>query len=287
MACTPEYFAHLHRTSRWRRNPAMKMQGKTAVVTGASGGIGRSIVEQLSQKGAMLILVGRDETKLNKLVNDLGGDPHVGIVADLGTSDGRGRLRDYCETAVPDGIDLLINGAGVSDFGLFEEQSQSAVEHLISVNLISPMLVCQDLLPSLQHKGLSQIVNIGSTFGAIGYPGFSSYCASKFGIRGFTESLRRELAGSGIQVSYVAPRATQTALNSKAIVAMNKELGTAMDQPSAVANEVMRVISKRAALDCYLGWPEKLFVRINALLPALVDSSLRKQLPTIRRFAKH
>ena len=136
------------------------------------------------------------------------------------------------------------------------------------------------------HEG-AQIINVGSTFGSIGYPGFSAYCASKFGLRGFTESLRRELADSGLQVSYIAPRATETDLNSDNIVAMNDALGTAMDEPSLVADEVMQIISTPVASDKYLGWPEKLFVRINALLPALVDSSLRKQLPIIRRFAKH
>ncbi len=196
-------------------------------------------------------------------------------------------MSGHCESLAPEGIGLLVNCAGVNDFGLFEEQSQDAIEDTIRINLISPMLICQDLLPLLHRHGKAQIVNIGSTFGSIGYPGFSAYCASKFGLRGFTESLRRELADTGVQVSYIAPRATQTDLNSDKIVAMNNELGTAMDKPSVVADEVMGVIDRRSPLDKYMGWPEKLFVKINALLPALVDSSLRKQLPVIRRFARH
>jgi short-subunit dehydrogenase len=143
------------------------------------------------------------------------------------------------------------------------------------------------LLPLLKQQDDSQIVNIGSTFGSIGYPGFGAYCASKFGLRGFTESLRRELSGSGMQVSYIAPRATDTDLNSDNLVAMNDALGTAMDKPSLVANEVMQIINTPSGADKFLGWPEKLFVRINALLPSIVDSSLRKQLPIIRRYAKH
>jgi hypothetical protein len=90
-----------------------------------------------------------------------------------------------------------------------------------------------------------------------------------------------------MQISYIAPRATNTDLNSDKLVAMNDALGTAMDDPALVADEVLQIIDTPSGSDKYLGWPEKLFVRINALLPAVVDSSLRKQLPIIRRFAKH
>jgi short-subunit dehydrogenase len=265
----------------------MDIRDQNVILTGASGGIGRAIAEKLGAEGARLILVARNEPKLKQLLDDLGSNDHVAVVADLGEKTGRSRLLEYCKTIGPDGISLLINNAGVSDFGLFEEQSQAAIMNLININLVSPMLICQDLLPLLRQQDGAQIVNIGSTFGSIGYPGFGAYCASKFGLRGFTESLRRELADTGIQVSYIAPRATETDLNSDNIIAMNDALGTAMDKPSLVADEVMQIISTSQGADKYLGWPEKLFVRINALLPALVDSSLRKQLPTIRSFAKH
>jgi short-subunit dehydrogenase len=265
----------------------MNIKDKVVVLTGASGGIGRAIAMELNAKGAQLILVGRNEKKLTKLIADFGNDAHVAVVADIASDIGRAHLRDFCESLEPNGISLLINCAGVNELGLFEEQSQAAITDTININLISPMLICQDLLPMLRLRDGAQIINIGSTFGSIGYPGFGAYCASKFGLRGFTESLRRELSDSGIHVSYIAPRATQTDLNSDRIVAMNNELGTAMDKPSVVATQVMQVIDGRSPLDRYMGWPEKIFVKVNALLPALVDSSLRKQLPIIRRFAKH
>lgn len=265
----------------------MNIDDVTVVLTGASGGIGRAIAKRLDAAGARLILVGRHEEKLRELKVGLDNDLHVAVVADIGTDAGRLQLRQYCETLGSAGIGLLVNCAGVNDFGLFEEQSQAAIADTIRINLVSPMLICQDILPMLRLRDEAQIINIGSTFGSIGYPGFGAYCASKFGLRGFTESLRRELADTGVQVSYIAPRATLTNLNSDKLVAMNNELGTAMDKPSVVADEVMNVISDRRPLDKYMGWPEKFFVKVNALLPALVDSSLRKQLPIIRRFAKH
>jgi short-subunit dehydrogenase len=265
----------------------MNIENLTVVLTGASGGIGRAIAAKLDSAGARLILVSRSEEKLSRLMAELVNDAHRLVVADIGADEGRVHLRQYCESLGTNGVNLLVNCAGVIDFGLFEEQSQTSITDTISINLISPMLICQDLLPLLRQRDEAQIINIGSTFGSIGYPGYGAYCASKFGLRGFTESLRRELADSGIQVSYIAPRATQTDLNSDRVVEMNNALGTAMDKPSVVADQVMRIISNRTTLDRYMGWPEKLFIKINALLPAIVDSSLRKQLPIIRRFARH
>jgi len=262
----------------------MIIKDKTAVVTGASGGIGRAITEKLVAAGARLVLVARDRRRLERLLDDLGGHPHVMLAVDLSSDGGRKNLKDFCQNHE---ISLLINATGVNEFGLFEQQSQATIADLININLLSPILVCQDLLPRLQQQSEARIINIGSTFGSIGYPGFSTYCASKFGLRGFTESLRRELADSHTQVSYIAPRATHTALNSETIVALNTALGTMMDDPLLVADEVMRVLRKKATSDKYIGWPEKLFVRINALLPRLVDTSLRKQLSIIRRFAKN
>ena len=264
----------------------MNVRGKNIVLTGASGGIGRAIAKKIARQDARLILVARNEERLLGLLDELDGDGHMAVPADLSDEGGRRRVRAACENAGKNGVSLLINSAGVSEFGLFEELSQTAIKNLIDINLLSPILLCQELLPVLQQQQEAHIVNIGSTFGSIGYPGFGAYCASKFGLRGFTEALRRELADTGTRVSYVAPRATHTDLNSDAVVAMNDALGTDMDDPSLVADEVMRIISDRAISDKYIGWPEKLFVRLNALLPGIVDNTLRKRLPLIRRFAK-
>lgn len=262
------------------------MRGKRVVLTGATGGIGRAIAKRLGEEGANLILVARDEQRLTNLVAELGNDKNLAVAADLTNDDARRRVADVCRNIGDPGISLLINAVGINEFGLFEKQQAESVRNVLEVNLLSPILLTQELLPLLQQQAKGRIINIGSTFGSIGYPGFGSYCASKFGLRGFTEALRRELADSNIRVSYVAPRATRTDLNSDNIVAMNDELGTAMDDPDEVAQEVMQVIRGPANSDRYIGWPEKFFVRLNALFPQIVDSSLRKQLPTIRRFAK-
>jgi short-subunit dehydrogenase len=259
----------------------MDIRRKTVVLTGATGGIGRAIAERLNAEGARLVLVARNLQRLTEFVDTLVADGHRVVPADIGDDSGRRRVVEACRDAE---VSLLINAAGVGDFGLFEDQTADSIRRLVGVNLLGPMLLTLDLLPLLEKRE-SCIINIGSTFGSIGYPGFSSYCASKFGLRGFTEALRRELGDGGTRVAYLAPRATRTELNTASVVAMNDALGTAMDEPSLVAGEVLGLIRRAAGADRYIGWPEKLFVRINALFPKLVDSSLRKQLPIIRRFA--
>jgi short-subunit dehydrogenase len=264
----------------------MDIRDKNVVLTGATGGIGRAIAVKLSEQGARLILVARNMERLTALVNELGGNRHTSVSADLGSDDGRRSVVEACREIGGDGISLLINAAGTNEFALFEQQTAAAIKGLLDTNLLSPILLSLEFLPLLQRQQQSRIINIGSTFGSIGYPGFSAYCASKFGLRGFTEALRRELADSPTRISYIAPRATRTDSNSDTVVAMNDELGTVMDDPSLVADEVMQVIRGPANTDKYIGWPEKLFVLVNALFPGIVDNSLRKQLPIIRRFAK-
>ncbi len=265
----------------------MELSNKTAVLTGATGGIGRAIARELDAAGARLVLVGRDREKLATLRDGLVGSGHACLAADLTSEEGRNRLRQYVGRETTGDISLLVNCLGINELRLFAEQSQASIANQIGTNLLCPMLVCHDLLPMLQRQPEALIVNVGSTFGSIGYPGYSSYCASKFGLRGFTEALRRELADTSVRVSYVAPRATRTSLNSASVNAMNEALGTSTDEPAAVAAAIVKMIRGSHRANRFIGWPEKLFVRINAILPGIVDGALRKQLPLIRRFAQN
>jgi short-subunit dehydrogenase len=265
----------------------MKIQNKTIVLTGATGGIGRAVARTLDRMEARLVLAGRTKGKLDALLAELEGQYHATVIADLSTTGGRRDLRRrVAGNADAEGPAVLVNCFGVNALQLFDEQSAADIEQQVITNLLSPMLVCHDLLPAMKRQPEALILNVGSTFGSIGYPGFSSYCASKFGLRGFTEALRRELADTSVRVSYVAPRATRTDLNSPAVNAMNDALGTRTDDPEAVAAAIVEMIRGSHRANRFLGWPEKLFVRVNALLPRIVDGALRKQLPLIRRFAQ-
>lgn len=262
----------------------MELTNKTILLSGASGGIGAAIARTFSEKGSRLLLVGRDENRLLALKQSLSGDQnkHQMILADITTVNGRQQVLDVCRQ---EGVDLLINAAGILDFQMLENQNPDRVEQTIATNLLAPMLLCQALIGELQQRNEAAIINIGSIFGSIGHPGFATYCASKSGLKGFTEALRRELADSEIKVFYLAPRATETALNSEAVTALNQALGNKVDPPQYVADELIKLLSN-GRQQAFMGWPEKLFVTINAIFPGIVHSALVKKLPIVKRFAR-
>lgn len=263
----------------------MKISGSTILITGASGGIGGAIARQLSERGASLVLVNRDGEKLEALAAQLRatGAKVTPLVGDLAQPGEPARLvRDALEQA--GAIDILINCAGVQNFGFFAAESAADTATLFNVNTIAPIAMVNAVLPHMLERGKGQLVNLGSIFGSIGFPCFASYSASKFALRGFSEALRRELAGSGVGVTYVAPRFTKTAFNRSAVTRMADALKMNQDEPESVATSVIATI-ERDGQECYLGWPEKLFVRINSILPRLVDPSLIKQVDLMRSFA--
>ena len=264
----------------------MKAAEMRALITGASGGIGCALARELHGRGASVLLVGRNAQALERAAQALGGrSARVDwCAADLATVAGRARVVEAASLWGGSGINVLVNNAGCGDFGMLDEVDDAAIERMFAINAIAPMQLTRALLPTLRSQPASAILNIGSVFGSLGYPGFTAYSATKFALRGFTEALRREMADSKIGVHYFAPRATKTGMNSAAVDRMNAELKVAMDPPAQVAAAACAMLEAGKA-SAVLGWPEKLFVRINALLPGAVDGSLRKQLPVIRRHA--
>lgn len=260
----------------------MQLSDCRAVVTGASGGIGQALVQTLCSSGAHLLLVGRNSEGLEKLASNYPGKVRV-VLADITERQGREAVLAAARSF--GGVNALINAAGLNSFSMLEQHDEDAIAALINLNVTATLQLTHRLLPLLMQQSRGLVVNIGSTFGSIGYPGFAAYCASKFALRGFSEALRRELADTQVKVLYIAPRATRTSMNAENVVAMNDELKVTMDEPLAVAAQVMQAIRAERE-ELYLGWPEKLFVKLNSLLPGLVDQSLRKQLPVIQRFAK-
>ena len=261
----------------------MELNGKTILLTGATGGIGCAVAHALAAEGASLRLVGRNTVSLNQLEGQLPGNHQI-IVADIGTIQGRHDILSRCVDG--GGIDLLINLAGTTTFQCFEHQSEESIEQILSTNLTAPMLLTKQLIPLLNNTPESAVVNIGSTYGSIGHPGYVAYCASKSGLKGFTEALRRELSDTAIQIFYLAPRATETSLNSPAANALNRALGNRVDPPEQVADTLVKLLKSNRHCQ-FMGWPEKLFVKINALLPRLVDRALVKKMPLIKKILKN
>jgi short-subunit dehydrogenase len=256
-----------------------------ALVTGGGGGIGTAIAEALLGRGASVLLVDRDPAALEAAARRFtAAGMRLGTFAgDLTRPEDRARLVEQA-TAWHGGINTLVNNAGVNHFAMFQDQDPAQIELALAINVHAPLHLCHALLPHLAHQPFAHIVNMGSVFGSIGYPAYAVYSATKFALRGFTEALRRELAGSRVHVHYLAPRATRTRINAAAVEKMNAELGVAMDDPAVVGTALCRMIEKDTPF-AVVGWPEKLFARVNAVLPGLVDGALKKQLPIIRRHA--
>jgi short-subunit dehydrogenase len=260
----------------------MKLRDARILLTGAAGGIGSAAARCLAQAGAKLLLTDLKPEPLVRLAAELApGAVLATVAADVAGEAGRAAL---AAVAREQHVNVLINAAGVNPFGMFAEQTCDEIGKAFAINAVAPLLLCRALLPVLLEQRSAHIVNVGSTFGSIGFPGFAAYSASKFAVRGFSEALRRELADTHVQVHYVAPRATRTALATDRVRAMNAELRVGMDSPEAVAAAIVRVLTDECR-ELLLGLPERWSAKLNALFPALVDASLRRQLPIVRRHA--
>lgn len=253
----------------------MKLHGARVLLTGASRGIGRELALRLAGRGARLVLVGRDPAAVAGVCNDvfaLGGRADS-IAFDLAAATGHAQVVERARVVLG-GIDLLVNNAGVSSFEALERQSAETIARIAATNLVAPMLLARAALPHLAAG--ARIVNVGSMFGSIGFPHCAAYSATKFGLRGFSEALRREVAARGIGVTYVAPRAARTEANSAALYRFAARTGMAMDSPADVAEGIIDAI-ERGQAERFFGGPEPFFARLNALLPRLVDRALGKQ----------
>ncbi|MBI3438482.1 MAG: SDR family NAD(P)-dependent oxidoreductase [Proteobacteria bacterium] len=243
------------------RRRHVRLRNERVLMTGGAGGIGSLIAESLIKGGANLTVIDRAAA--------LPYDARL-IRGDLSTLEG---LETVAATTAAEPWDILINLAGVQHFGPFGAQSGDALVTTYMVNLIAPARLVQAVLPCMRERRHGRIVNIGSIFGSINFAHFVSYSSSKSGLHALSQGLRRELAGSGVRVIYVAPRAVNTPLNSPLVREFAKQTKMTMDEPKRVARRIVKAIV-RCEREAYLGFPESLFVRVNALAPSLVDGAL-------------
>jgi len=260
----------------------MRVDEKRIILTGAAGGMGKILARLLVERQASCALVDADADALNTLCRDLSGT--IAVPADLSTAK---QCSEAAQQAIDGlgGVDILINLAGLMSFCTYEHEDVDRLECLIRVNLVAPMALSRAVLPEMLAQGTGQIVNIGSMFGSIGFAYFSAYSASKFGLRGFSQALRRELSDTGVSVTYVSPRAVKTPINTSAIMKMNAATHTTMDDPAVIAAKILRA-TEAGRKEAYLGFPESLFARLNGLWPALIDGAIRKQNRVARPFAE-
>ncbi|EMR05402.1 putative oxidoreductase [Bhargavaea cecembensis DSE10] len=174
------------------------MSESVVVITGAGSGLGASLARKYSDAGSHVCLLGRTRSKLERTAGEL-KNSHTIYEVDVSSKEDVDRVfRDISETHGP--VDLLINNAGIGVFDLAENLDESAVHQMIDINLKGTIFCSQAVLPQMKKRDRGMIANIVSTAGLDGKATESVYSASKFGVRGFTESLQLELAESRVRI---------------------------------------------------------------------------------------
>ncbi|GBH29924.1 MAG: 3-oxoacyl-[acyl-carrier-protein] reductase [Sphingobium sp.] len=187
------------------------LTGMTALVTGASGGIGSSIAKALAAQGATLALSGSNEDKLKAFAAELGGD-HKTIVCNLSDPASVDALVPQAVEALGGKIDILVNNAGVTRDNLILRMKDEEWSSVIAINLEAAFRLCRAAAKPMMKARFGRIISITSVVGVTGNPGQSNYCASKAGIIGMSKSLGQELASRGITVNCVAPGFIRSAM---------------------------------------------------------------------------
>ncbi len=187
------------------------IQAARVIITGASSGIGRALSVELATRGAYLTLVARREFKLHALADEIrssGGRAAV-VAGDITLDEVRRKAMSCC-VAEFGGLDLLINNAGRGATGRFENALPDRSRQIMELNYFAAIEMIRLALPALKIARRPMIVNVASILGQRGIPWHSEYCASKFALRGFSESLRSEVARLGIDVLTVSPGTTES-----------------------------------------------------------------------------
>ena len=185
----------------------MALQGKTALITGGTSGIGRAVAERLASDGAEVVITGRDETRGRDVVDAIesaGGKARF-VAADLASFEDLTRLaRDAAD------VDVLVNNAGVSPGGPTDRTSEEAFDLTFDVNVKAPFFLTAAIAPRMAAKGGGSIINISTMAATIGMNGLAAYGASKAAVESLTKSWTAEYAAQGVRINTVAPGPTRT-----------------------------------------------------------------------------
>lgn len=227
----------------------LNLSGKTALITGASGGIGGAIAKMLHDQGATVGLSGTREKPLEELATALGERAFV-LPCNLSDGEAVDALPKQAIEAMGS-VDILVNNAGITKDNLFMRMAQDDWDSVIAVNLTATMKLCKGVIRGMMKARSGRIINIGSVVGTTGNPGQVNYSASKAGMIGLTKSLAYEVASRGITVNAVAPGFIATAMtealtdDQKAAI-INQIPAQRMGLPDDIASAVTYLASDEA-----------------------------------------
>jgi short-subunit dehydrogenase len=236
------------------------IEGSAVAVTGAASGIGRALAKELAARGADLALADRDEAGLATVAAEIGNARKVTTHrVDVSVPSDITAFAEAATSAHP-ALNIVINNAGVALLGNFTEVDEAQMEWLMNINFWGVVRSTRAFLPHLSRQSAAHVVNLSSIFGIVGPPGQTAYCASKFAVRGFSESLRHELeaAGSPVRISVVHPGGVATNIarnsrnggasfdNARRVEAIERFEKVATKSPTTAAIRIIEGIEKNA-----------------------------------------
>lgn len=247
--------------------------GMRTILTGASSGIGLALARLLAKRGARLVLSARREERLTQLVDELkqGGGEAVAVAGDVTADEVRRELMETAKSQLG-GLDCLINNAGIGGIGNFIDNDEARLRRIMEVNFFAPLELTRLAIPELRQGSKPILVNVASVLGHRAVPKKSEYCASKFALHGFSDSLRSELAPEHIDVLIVSPSTTETEFFDVAIGDKRKLPWLAKGQPpETVARAAVRAI-ERGLHEIILTAGGKGMVWFDRLMPTITDN---------------
>lgn len=269
------------------------INGSATAITGAASGIGRALALELAARGCDLALADRDEAGLAQAAAEIGKaggrkvTTHRVDVADIK------QIQDFAAAATEahPALNIVINNAGVALLGNFDEVEQAEIEWLFNINFWGVVHATRAFLPHLSRQTAAHIVNLSSLFGLIAPPGQTAYCAAKFAVRGFSESLRHELAmaNSPVRVSVVHPGGVATNIvrnsrmgsgvadNTRRVQSIERFEAMAITAPAVAAERIIVGIEKNAPR-ILIGRDAKFMDLLQRLLPGTYWSVIAKRL---------
>jgi short-subunit dehydrogenase len=259
----------LTRRRKGGRFQSMRLEGRSVLITGATGGIGCAIAREFAARSCALTVTGRHDADLERLVTEL-GPPARGFTADLTKL---GEVRELLDRAGP--VEVLVANAGLGSAEDLADESEEVLDEIFRINLLAPAALSRGVLASMKQRGAGHIVFISSVAGLVATPGNGApYTSTKWGLRGLGLALRQELHGTGIGVSTVFPGPVRDAgMAARLGVASPRGIGTS--SPQDVARAVARAIERNRPEVVVASGSVRLGAAIGGVAPVLLGRIAR------------
>jgi hypothetical protein len=260
------------------------LRGNVAIITGASSGIGREVALAFARAGVRTVLAARREERLREVAEAVSALNGEALVVPTNVAD-QTEVEHLVEATMSrfSGVDILVNNAGYGLFASVEDTTVEDVRRIMEVNFMGAFHAVKAVLPIMRQQGRGHIINVASIVGKRALPYSSAYCATKSAMISLSESLRVELAGSGIDVSVVCPAGTATEFFEVAENKYNwRARPTGLVQSAAQVAQTIARVARKPKPEVMSLKPARLLVISNAMAPGFVDWGISKVMGRVR-----